>query len=510
MGQHTTDSGAERREEATYRHVVKYTGLFGGVQGITMLVAVARNKVAAVLLGPAGIALVNIYLNVMNLLNQTTNFGLSFSAVKHVSELFDEGNAEKTDRFVGTVRAWCLAAAVAGVVLCCALSPLLSRWTFGDPDYAPAFCALSPCVGMMSVTGGEMAILKGLRQLRKVALISVACALCTLAITAPLYLLLGAAGIVPALLLCNAALLAVHLYYSTRCCPWRWPRGLRERLRQGLPMVRLGVAFTVAGICGQGAELVIRIALLHFGELADVGLYNSGYVMAVTYASVVFMAIETDYFPRLSAACAERRGVSPIVNRQMEVCVLLIAPFLILFVLAMPWVVHLLYSAAFAPAIPMAMCAVPFMFFKALTLPAAYLSLAHGDSRTYLLTELAYDVFAAVAIPLSFARWGLVGAGAALSAAGLLELLMIHGLYRRRYGFRMDVRPLPFYAGQCLLLGVGLFAALRWADGPVLKWTVGGAAFCLSAAWSLRRLNRETHLAALLRGKLKGRRRRDG
>lgn len=499
------DGQAEERQqqqERTFRHVMKYTGLFGGVQGITMLVAVVRNKVAAVLLGPAGIALVNIYMTVTNLLNQATNLGISFSAVKHVSELFDQGDTGRTARFVATVRAWSVATAVLGIGATCLLSPLLSLWTFGDCGHALTFCTLSPVVGMASVTGGELAILKGLRQLGRVARISVAGAVGTLCATAPLYLWLGTDGIVAALLLATAAVMAVHLYHSARCCPWRMDGRWRAHFRAGMPMVRLGVAFIVAGVGGQGAEFVIRLALLHLGSLADVGFYNSGYVMAVTYASVVFTAIEVDYFPRLSAACADRERMSGIVNQQTEVCVLLVAPFLILFVLAMPFVVHLLYSAEFAPAVPMAVCTVPYMFFKALTLPAAYLSLAHGDSRTYLLTELVYDVFVVAAIPVGFALWGLPGAGWMLSAGGVLDLLVIHLLYRRRYGFRFDFGPLRFYIAQFLLLAAALLAVLALDGRPAMKWAAGGAAFAVSALLSLRRLGREARLAEVLRARL--------
>lgn len=500
------DGQAEERQqqqERTFRHVMKYTGLFGGVQGITMLVAVVRNKVAAVLLGPAGIALVNIYMTVTNLLNQATNLGISFSAVKHVSELFDQGDTGRTARFVATVRAWSVATAVLGIGATCLLSPLLSLWTFGDWGHALTFCALSPVVGMASVTGGELAILKGLRQLGRVARISVAGALGTLCATAPLYLWLGTDGIVAALLLATAAVTGVHLFYSMRCCPWRMDGCWRAHFRAGLPMVRLGLAFIVAGVGGQGAEFVIRLALLHLGSLADVGFYNSGYVMAVTYASVVFTAIEVDYFPRLSAACADRERMSGIVNQQTEVCVLLVAPFLILFVLAMPFVVHLLYSAEFAPAVPMAVCTVPYMFFKALTLPAAYLSLAHGDSRTYLLTELVYDVFVVAAIPAGFALWGLPGAGWMLSAGGVLDLLVIHLLYRRRYGFRFDFGPLRFYIAQFLLLAAALLAVIALDGRPAMKWAAGGAAFAVSALLSLRRLGREARLAEVLRARLR-------
>ena len=90
----------EGQEEATYDHIIKYTGLFGGVQGLTMLVGIIRNKLTATLLGPSGLALINIYNNVLKLLNNSTNFGISFSAVRNVSELFDEGDTKKISNFV--------------------------------------------------------------------------------------------------------------------------------------------------------------------------------------------------------------------------------------------------------------------------------------------------------------------------------------------------------------------------------------------------------------------------
>ena len=40
----------EGREDATYDHIVKYTGFLGGIQVLTILVSVVRNKLAAVLL----------------------------------------------------------------------------------------------------------------------------------------------------------------------------------------------------------------------------------------------------------------------------------------------------------------------------------------------------------------------------------------------------------------------------------------------------------------------------
>lgn len=41
-----------------YTHVLKFTGLFGGVQGLNVLIGLVRNKFVAMLLGPGGMGLV--------------------------------------------------------------------------------------------------------------------------------------------------------------------------------------------------------------------------------------------------------------------------------------------------------------------------------------------------------------------------------------------------------------------------------------------------------------------
>ena len=487
------------QDDASYDHVIKYTGLFGGVQGITMLVSLVRNKIASVLLGPDGLALVNIYNNVIKLVNQSSNFGLSFSAVKHVAELFETGTDEDVRGFVRTVRTWSVFTGLLGVLVCLVLSQYLSLWTFKSYDYAHAFAVLSLVVGMLAVQGGEMAILKGMKQLKKVAVVSVYGAIATLAICSPVYFFMGIDGIVLSLFLCGAVILAIHLYFSTKVVPWSLSLFSKDEYVNGVPMLKLGVGYIIAGIFGQGAEYVIRTLILQYGELADVGLYNSGYVLAVTYANIVFVAFEADYFPRLSASQHDVMKQNQTVNQQIQVSVLLMAPLLIFLVLAMPVIVPLLFSSKFVAAAPMAICASFYMFFKALTLPVAYLALAKGDSRMYMITELIYDVFIAIAIPLAFRQWGLMGAGWALSAGGLLDLLLIHIIYRFRYNYRFDMRDMKLYVSQFLLFLVAVFAALN--ENPWFR-VVTVIALVASAILSFRVLKRETNVLSKIKRRI--------
>ena len=496
--------------EKTYDHVLKYTGLFGGVQGLTMLMAVARNKLVALLIGPAGLGFINMYNSVAGLIHQSTNLGLGFSAVKHISELSETGDSKVVSDYVKTVRTWCFITAMLGMVLCCLLSRQISYWSFNSYEYTLKFCLLSPVIAMMAVTAGEMAIMKGLKQLKSVAMTSACGAFATLLVCIPVYSLWGMGGIVLSLLLCNASVLIVTLFFSCQTVPWSVDLRSVAVLTSGLPMVRLGIGYIIAGIFGQGAEYVIRTMIQEYSDIAHVGLYNSGYIMAVSYASMVFVAIEADFFPRLSAACKNVMSANRIINQQIEICVLLISPVLIGFVISMPYLVRVLYSSEFHLAVPMAISASMFMFFRALTLPAAYLALARGDSRMFMVTELVYDVFIAFAVPFAFRHYGLMGAGWAISIGGFIYFLLIHVLYRLKYGYVFSSRILSVYILQFLLLSVVIVVFLYAKDciaeffgvgDNVVKWVVGVPAFALSALMSLKVLKRETNFIANLKAR---------
>ena len=149
-----------------YSHVLKYTGIFGGVQGLNIIINLVRNKLVALLLGPDGMGLASLFNTTVNFISQSTNLGISFSAVKHISSLYEENDKEKMAHLVKIVRVWSLITALVGMAICVLMGPLLSDYTFSWGNHTLHFILLSPAVGLLAITGGETAILKGMRRLR--------------------------------------------------------------------------------------------------------------------------------------------------------------------------------------------------------------------------------------------------------------------------------------------------------------------------------------------------------
>ena len=80
----------ESEKDSSYSHILKYTALFGGVQGLNILVGIVRNKLVAMILGPEGMGLVSLFNSTTKLVSDSTNFGISMSAVKNISLAYDK------------------------------------------------------------------------------------------------------------------------------------------------------------------------------------------------------------------------------------------------------------------------------------------------------------------------------------------------------------------------------------------------------------------------------------
>ncbi|MBR1447305.1 MAG: oligosaccharide flippase family protein [Prevotella sp.] len=487
------------REKSSYGHVLKYISIFGGVQGLNILIGLVRNKIVAYLLGPGGMGLVSLFNSTINFVSQTTNLGISFSAVRHVSELFDSGDEARIGHFVKVVRAWSLLTALCGMLLCMVAGPWLSNITFSWGDHTLHFVLLAPAVGLMAITGGETAILKGCRRLKSLAMIQIVNIFVALVLSVPVYYFFGQTGIVPVIVSLAFLSLLTTIWYSYRLYPLSF-RGLQGTLGEGLGMVRLGVAFVLAGILGSAVEIVIRSYLNVEGDLDVVGLYNAGYMLTVIYAGMVFSAMETDYFPRLSSVGHDRAVMSDMVNKQIEVSLLLVSPLLALLIVLMPIVVPLLFTRDFLPMVAMAQVAALSMYLKAVSLPISYLQLARANSVGYLLTEAAYDVVTVLLVILGYRYWGLYGTGVAITVSYLFDVLIVYVYARLKYGYTMSYSVLQLVAIQ-VPLGLVIYGTTL-LDSALFRWGFGLLLCFVSGVVSLQILHQKTGLWNALKGKV--------
>lgn len=481
-------------------HILKYTGVFGGVQGLVLLMGVVRNKLTTKLLGVVGYGLLGEYTTIVDGIHSSTNCGIGFASVRRASELFESGDKAAIANFVAVVRTWCLWIGIAGAVACIAFSPLLCRIYF-EPTWeniAKVAC-LAPMLLCMAVTIGEASILKGIRRLKRVASITALGAVATLVLTVPIYWLWGIAGIIIAMNVATAAAAAIHLCFTVPLFPWRVSLFSANIMREGWTMVRIGIPFVMAAVAGSIMAIIITAILKRGGGDEVVGLYRQGYILMGTYAGLVFAAFEADYFPRLSSINTDIAQCNELINKQILVSVLLVAPMLIAMIVLMPALIRLLSTDKFLPATAMAVCAVFYPFLRALSMPMSYMALARGDSHIFLLAELVYDVASILLIWVSFSHWGLTGAGIGLSLSAAFDVVLIALAYGYLYKVRLTRSTLRLALAQGLTLGAAMLVCLF--TGEVAKYILGTLLLTISAYFSYRVLKRESTVIDRIRRK---------
>lgn len=485
-----------KRDEDNYSHILKYTSLFGGVQGLVILIGLVRNKAMALLLAAGGMGFNSLLTSMQNFASQCTNLGISFGAIPKLSELFEHGDQQQLSYYIQVIRLWSLIAAVLGLLFCVLVSPLVNSLTFTWGNHTLHYAMLGVSVAFTAFASGEMAILKATRRLGAIAKIQVNAALLAVMVSIPLFYYLRHTGVVPAIVLIAGMTMMLTMFYSYRFHPLSLTFE-KQMFRDGLGMIKLGLSFILAAAIGSGAEMSIRSFLNVEGSMDDVGLYNAAYMITITYAGMVFTAMETDFFPRLSAVNKDIQATNDTVNKQMEVSLLMLSPMLAGLMMFLPLLIPALFTNEFLSVVAMAQVAVLAMYFKVLTLPVAYITLARGNSLSFLFLESSYFIFFVIAVAVGYTQWGLYGTGVAIVVAHVFDYLMINGYAYWKYQYRCTQKTV-LYASVQLLLGFLVFVMTLLTDGW-LYWTIEAALVLTSTAYSIHVLRQKTHLWESLR-----------
>ena len=423
-----------------YKNILKATTLFGGVQGLNLVLNIVRTKLAALLLGPVGVGLNSIYNETRELMHTSTNVGMDKSGITEIAAAYgrrtEEGGAERLANAVMLVRSWVALFVVVGMVLTFCLAPLLSRATFNDSDHTWGYMLLSPAVGLSSLVCGELAVLTGLHKLRKLAIVSVLHVVAGIVTTIPVYYLFGMDGVVPALVLLfvvQALIVVLFSYKEVRphfCFSCDFLKG-------GSRMLKLGFTFVLAGVVVHATQLTIQSYLNSTGSLEVVGLFSSAHAFMMTYAGVVLASMSNDYFSRLASVFSNYAERLQTVRSQIDVVVPLCLPLSIGMMVLMPVLVPLLLSGKFVAMIPMAQVIMASLIYRGMHQPLAYMSLSAGDSKMFFVIETASSILLLPMVMVGYSQYGLIGIGWAIFLSNLLDLVFVTVCMKWRY----DVLP---------------------------------------------------------------------
>lgn len=417
---------------AISRQIIKAMSVFGGVQVLTILCSIVRTKLVAVWIGPVGIGLFGIYNSAIDMINTIANLGIRSSSVRDISIEVEHGNHRRIAEIIGVVRRWTWALGAMAALLMLAAAPLLSRWTFGDDNHSLGFVALSVAVMLTAIVNCEQSILQGTRQLRRLAQVGVYSAAVGLVVSVPLFYFMRAQSIVLSII----AYVAAAAFFA-----WKFRNkdyaDITVRLTasqvvsRGAGFVRLGIFMTLGTFLSMLSSYIFIAYLNHASGTAAVGHYQAGYTLIHRYAGLIFTAIGTEYYPRLASVCQSRWRTRLFVSQEINITLTVLAAIVAVFILSRQLVVNILYSADFNAIIPFITYASIGIVFQAISWCMAYVIIARGKGKIYILTEIASTAIG-LALNITFYNIaGLTGLGWAYAVWYAIYTIIVGVVYFR-------------------------------------------------------------------------------
>ncbi len=420
-----------------FRSLVKSTLLLGSSSVANTLIGILRVKILALIVGPAGLGLLGALSAIASLGTTVAALGSDTSGTRRIALSRDNEAA------VARVRAVLLAIAVIHGLVTVAVFYLgraqIAHWVFGSDAYADEVALLGIAVALSLIAGLQIAQLQGLGQAGAVARVSVLSSLIGTAFGLLAVWEWGIGGII-VLVLAQPAIAALVAYGYTTRLSGSQSTALRARwiATDWLGIVGQGGAYMLSYVMLALVPLAIRALVIREIGMEAAGHFHASWTMSVIYVGFLLNAMSADYFPRLTALIDDRRAAISLINDQVQLGLAIGGPILLFMLAAAPWIVPLLYSREFLPAVEIFQWQALGNLMKIAGWPVAFLSMARGRSGQFFLIEFAWCSLFFVIAWIGLAPLGLVAVGIGFAAGCIVYFVLQWAVATATYGFRWE------------------------------------------------------------------------
>ena len=427
------DANATGRQ--SYTQILKSTVLIGGSSVVSIGFSIIRNKAMALLLGPEGVGLIGLYNATIDIAHAIAGFGMNASGVRQIAESVGSNDPDRIARTATALRRISVVLGLLGTLVMALLAAPIARWTFGDDQHATAMRLLSIVIVFQVMSGGQAALVQGVRDIASLARLGILGAFYSTVISIPIIYFYGEEGIVASLVCIAAATLATSWWYSRKIEINPCRLSFKDLRFEAAGLFKLGFIFMITGFLTFGSAYAIRIMVLDEAGIVAAGLYQAAWSLGGLYAGFILQAMGTDFYPRLTGVANDNAQCNRLVNEQTQVSVLLAGPGLLATLTLAPLIMHVFYSPAFYAAVDLLRWICLGMMLRIVAWPIGFIILAKGAQRIFFWTEVAATVVHVGLAWICIKAFGTMGAGIAFFGLYVWHSILVYWIARRYTGF---------------------------------------------------------------------------
>jgi O-antigen/teichoic acid export membrane protein len=484
--------------EATFKEVIKSTTIFSSLQLFNIIINIFRSKTIAIFLGPNGIGVYSLISSSLSLVAGISNFGLSTSSVKSVSEsnILRNKNPLRKELFVIYNVAWITG--LLGLILTILFSNKLSLIAFGNINYSNWFIFLSISILINQLTVSFVVYLQGIGDFKKLAKANFLSSLISFICSIPFYYFAGEQSIYISIILTSVISLFFSSYFALKSNFRKIKIPNKKLLIKSLKLIKIGFLISLSFLMSTISTYILQVFITKYGGISEVGLYMAGFAIINNYVGIIFSAMSTEYYPRLTKTSFDLDISKRVINQQAEIVLLILAPIMTFFIIFIKFIISILYSNSFLILIPMMYWASLGIFFKCIGWPIAYYFLAKGVGKTYFANELIAVFYTLCLSIAGYYFYGLTGLGIAYLISQFFYLIQCFLVTNYYFNFSFNYNVIKYFLIHFTIAISAIFIVSNQLSLTV-NYILGTLLFLISVIYSLYELNKKTDILNILK-----------
>lgn len=398
---------------------------------IKLLSGLAINKVAAVYLGPAGVAIIGQFQNFSQLVMTLGQGAMNAGITKYTAEYGRD--SEELPKFLATALRisffCCLFVSIALI----SFSSFLSKEVFGAVNYGFVFVTFGFTIFLYVLNTLILSVLNGLKEVKELIKVQIIQSVYSLIFTCGFIYFLGLAGALIALVTNQSIIFLVVLYRLRKngLIKLTYFKGQFDRIVAS-KLFKFSLMALVPALATPVSHFFIRDYIISNFGVDEAGYWQGMWYISSMYLMVITTALSTYYLPRLSEIKCNLK-----LKAELKEGVKLILPVVLcmssgIFILK-DFIIWLVFTNEFSPMRELFLWQLVGDVLKVTAWLFAYIFVAKALARQYIIIELAFlSLFIFLSI-FSLNTFGLIGMTYAYAACYALYLIAVSFLVWRKF-----------------------------------------------------------------------------
>lgn len=406
------------------------TSILSGLSTIIRILSgLVVNKIIAIYIGPAGIALIGHFQNILGMITTAGTGAINSGLTKYIAE--NNNNFSKRNEYLsaGLIITF-LCSTLVGIIIFI-LSKRLSLSVLKSEEYTIIFKVLSINLMFISLNIFLQGMLNGLKKIKELIITNILGSIIGLIVSLTLTIKFGLFGALLSMVLTQPIILIVTLFFtykSNSFSKFQFKIQVNKDIYQKLLHYTLMALVTMATV--PVVQIAIRNYIIENVSVREAGYWQGVWKISEIYLSVLTTAFSTYYLPRLSEIKSKIE-----LRNEILLAYKVIIPFVVLGAIGIylfrDLIITALFSREFIDMKPLFTFQLIGDFLKMSSWALSFLMVAKAMTKTFIITEIIFSASFYV-LSITFIKlYGVIGVTYAYTLNYFIYLILMLILFSR-------------------------------------------------------------------------------